>query len=205
MKHSLRSVLALALGCGLAAYSTRGQTAPQPLSTGSRTDISAEHLELMSTETETRGLFRGNVVVTGNNIRVTCDRLEVIAAGVGKKDEITNKADQFKYLLATGQVRIIQGDREANCGRAEIFPKEDRILLTEKPVVIDHGSDAVFTGEPLELFRGERQVKGTNVKVSFPQLKDLGFDKKAPPPKAETPAPAAPVPTQPAPTPPSPK
>jgi hypothetical protein len=129
----------------------------------------------------------------GNNIRVTCDRLEIIATGLGDKTKVTNKLDKFKYLLATGKVHIVQGDREAHCGRAEILPREDKIVLTDKPLVIDRGSNAVFTGEPMELYRGQRMVKGDNVKVTLSEIKDLGFDKKEPPPQVPaTPAPDSP-------------
>lgn len=158
-----------------------------------RTEIFAEHFESVSTETETRFLFATNVVVTGNNIRLTCDRMEIIAVGLGDKSKVTNKLDKFKYLLATGKVHIVQGDREAHCGRAEILPREDHIILTENPVIIDRGDSrdhpTIATGTKLVLKRGKRQVEGDNVKVVLAPLKDLGFDKNQPldpAPKAES-------------------
>jgi lipopolysaccharide export system protein LptA len=164
----------------------------QSTDVGSTTDITADHLESVSTDTETTFLFTGNVTASGNNIRVTCDRLEIIASGLGDKTKITNKLDRFKYLLATGKVRIVQGDREAHCGRAEILPRDDKIVLTDKPLVIDRGSNAVWTGEPMELYRGQRMVRGDNVKMTLPELKDLGFDKKEPPPQSPPPPPPEP-------------
>src|SRR3954471_17182136 len=78
--------------------------------------------ETVSTDTETIATFRDKVVVTGNNIKVTCDFLKVIASRKGDPKATIGKFGYFKSLVATGHVKIVQGDREASCGRAEIFP-----------------------------------------------------------------------------------
>lgn len=150
------------------------------------TEITSESMEMWSTDTETRGTFSGNVVVTGTNLKLTCDRLEITASRIGDKTATIGTLEKFKYLLASGKVRIVQGDREATCGRAEVFPREDRIDLTERPMVIDHGTEATYVGDKLQLFRGERRVKGDGVQITLPGIKDLGFDKNQPAPKAET-------------------
>ncbi len=170
------------------------------------TDIVSISMELWGTDTQTQGVFSGNVVVTGTNMKMTCDRLEIIASRIGDKTITVGKLDKFKYLLATGKVHMIQGDREAFCGRAEIYPREDRIVLTEKPMVIDHGSDATYTGDELDIYRGERRVKGKNVSITFPPIKDLGFDKKQAAPGTEAPTrPDAAASASPTPTPVAPK
>jgi len=86
-------------------------------------------------------------------------------------------------------VRIVQGDREATCGRAEVFPREDKIILTEEPMVTDHGNEAKYIGRKIEMFRGERRVRGEGVHLILPAIKDLGFDKNEAPPAAPAPAP----------------
>ncbi len=159
------------------------------------TDIVATSMELWGTDVQTEGIFNGNVVVTGTNMKMTCDRLQIIASRIGDKTITVGKLDKFKYLLATGNVHMVQGDREAFCGRAELYPREDRIVLTEKPVAIDHGSDATYTGDELDLYRGERRVKGKHVQLTFPPIKDLGFDKKQAAPTTEGTAPTRPVST----------
>jgi len=63
-----------------------------------------------------------------------------------------------------------------------VLPGEDRITLTGGPVVIDHGNNSMATGEPLVLYRRERRITGTNVRIVLPPLKDLGFDQHQPPP-----------------------
>jgi lipopolysaccharide export system protein LptA len=146
------------------------------------TVIVSEALDMHSTDTETISVFTGNVVVTGSNLRITCDRLDVVSIRLGDKSDTIGKQDNFKSLLATGHVHIVQLDREASCGRAEVLPHDDKVILTENPVVIDHSNNSVATGEPLVLLHGQRRVMGTNVHITLPPIKDLGFDKNAPPP-----------------------
>ena len=94
-------------------------------------------------------------------------------------------------MEATGHVRIVQGDREAVCGRAEVDPREDKIVLTGDPVVTDRGNGTTWTGDTITMLRSQRRVLVGHPRVTGPPIKDLGFDKNQPPPPAGTP-PAAP-------------
>jgi len=154
------------------------------------TVIESETLDMRSTDTETTSVLTGKVVLTGTNMRLTCDRLEIVALRSGDPKATIGKVDSFKSLVATGNVRIIQGDREAACGRAEVIPGSDKITLTGSPVVVDHAINWRWTGDELEMLRGERQIRGKNARFTGPPIKDLGIDKlKTPPPATETPAP----------------
>ena len=174
----------------LCAVTTRAQNAAPEV-----TVIESEQLDMRSTDTETTSVLTGKVVLTGTNMRLTCDRLEIVALRSGDPKATIGKVDSFKSLVATGNVRIIQGDREAACGRAEVLPGSDKITLTGDPVVVDHSINWRWTGDELEMLRGERQIRGKNARFTGPPIKDLGIDKlKTPPPATETPAPAAPAP-----------
>jgi lipopolysaccharide export system protein LptA len=174
----------------LCAVTTRAQNATPEV-----TVIESEQLDMRSTDTETTSVLTGKVVLTGTNMRLTCDRLEIVALRSGDPKATIGKVDSFKSLVATGNVRIIQGDREAACGRAEVLPGSDKITLTGEPVVVDHSINWRWTGDELEMLRGERQIRGKNARFTGPPIKDLGIDKlKTPPPATETPAPAAPAP-----------
>jgi lipopolysaccharide export system protein LptA len=146
------------------------------------TVIESTACDIQSSETETVSVFTGNVIVTGNDIRITCDRLDVVSLRSGSRQDTLGKQDRFKSLIATGRVHIVQGDREATCERAEVLPGEDRITLTGHPVVVDRGNNSTATGEPLILYHGDRRVHGSNVRMTLPPIKDLGFDKNQPPP-----------------------
>jgi lipopolysaccharide export system protein LptA len=180
-RPALLCLLALA---PLAAASPGFAAEPPP------TIITSDSGEARSSDADTTSYFTGHVVVTGNDIRIECDRLEVISARTGDKTDTIGTQSSFKYILATGHVRIVQGAREAACARAEVLPQENRITLTGQPVVTDHGNGTVFTGEPLILYRNQRRVTGEHVHITAPPIKDLGFDKNEPPP-APAPPPKA--------------
>jgi lipopolysaccharide export system protein LptA len=176
MTPSLRAALPCLLSAAL-WLPVRAAEEPAP-----ETVIEATTCDLQSTDTQTVSVFTGNVIVTGNNIRITCDRLDVVSLRSGDKLDTLGKQDRFKSLIATGRVRIVQGDREATCERAEVLPGEDRITLSGRPMVVDRGNNTTATGEPLILYHGDRRVHGSNVRITLPPLKDLSFDKNQPPP-----------------------
>jgi lipopolysaccharide export system protein LptA len=152
------------------------------------TELVADSLEMVSTEEESRAICVGNVILTGTNLRISCDRLEIIASRIGDLDGAIPTLEKFRYLLATGNVRLVQGDREVTCGRAEVLPREEKVILTEDPVLIDHGSEIVQRGSRMTLWRGENRVQVENVVLTGPPIKDLGPDAR----DAEAPAPPAP-------------
>lgn len=155
------------------------------------TVITSDHFDLRSTDKETRTILWDNVVITATNLRVTCDRAELVSVRGGDPAQLVAKQNRFKSMLLTGHVTILQRDsnRLATCGRAEILPAEEKITLTEKPKVVDLDKDGkpefTYTGDPLVLLRGERRIQGTNITITGPQIKDLGFDKAKPAPVIE--------------------
>jgi lipopolysaccharide export system protein LptA len=147
------------------------------------TVIEGDTMEMWSTDTETRSIFHKNVVVTGTNIKITCDKLDVTATrleDIKNKESTLGPLEKIKTLVATGNVHILQGDREVTCGRAEVFPLEDRVVLTEKPVVIDKTGPYVATGTKIVLLRGERRLFGDNIKLQGPPIRDQGPGKDKP-------------------------
>jgi hypothetical protein len=134
------------------------------------------------------------VTVTGTNLKLTCDRLEVITTRKGDPTATIGKLGRFKSLIAEGNVLIVQADREASCGRAEVLPDDDKIILTEHPVIKDLTNGATATGPKMVLYRGERRavIEGAEAdpsRIILPPVKDLGFtkDQKPAAPAAETP------------------
>lgn len=178
----------LACAAALALPLPAAEVAPQ------KTTLDCDRAEMWTEGNETRGVCEGSVVLSGTNIRITCDRLEFVATGLGDTKSTLPSLEKFKSMLATGHVVIVQADREATCGRAEVLPREDRVILTENPVVIDHGTDWTSAGEKITLLRGERRVIVEKSRVVGPAIKDLGFDKNKPPASApaEAPKPAQP-------------
>lgn len=176
------SALALLLSATLALRAAEA-TAPVP------TELRSDQLEMTSTDDETTAVATSNVILTGTNLRITCDRLTIIAARLGDKDATIGTVEKFKYILATGNVRILQGDRESTSQRAEVFPREDKVVLSEDPVIIDHSNGFVAAGEKITLFRGKREVFVEKPKFTGPPVGDLSAT-AAPKPATSAPAPA---------------
>jgi lipopolysaccharide export system protein LptA len=137
------------------------------------TELRSEKLEMTSTDDETTAIATGNVILTGTNLRITCDQLTIIATRLGDKDATIGTIEKFKYILATGNVRIVQGDRESTSQRAEVFPREDKVVLSEEPVIIDHSNGFTAAGETITLFRGKREVFVDKPRFTGPPVGDL--------------------------------
>ena len=133
--------------------------------------------EMVSTDTETTITFRDNVRVTGTNMKLSCDYLEVVVVRTGDKTATLGKLDKFRSMLATGNVRMIQGEREAACGRAEVRPEEEKVILSGNPVVVDHDQNTRIAGEKITMLRGQRKVEVEKPILTAPPIKDLGVDK----------------------------
>jgi lipopolysaccharide export system protein LptA len=171
----LAAALALTVA-GRAAGAPVSASAPPPQTTVD----SSGPAEMTSTDTETTFIFKDNVVAVGNGMTLACDYLKVIATRIGDKSATIGKYGKFKYMLATGHVRMTQGDRVATGGRAEMFPDEDRVVLTENPVVKIESEGYEANGPRMILYRGQRRavIEGTgqnHVHVLLPPIKDLGF------------------------------
>jgi lipopolysaccharide export system protein LptA len=182
-------VLVATAALALAPASRSADTAPPDTTTVECAGLT----ESVSTDTETTTTFRDQVVAKGNNITLYCDFLKVLTTGINNKGETIAKHDKFKYMLATGHVRILQGDRVATCGRAEVFPGEDRIVLTETPVVEIASEHYKMSGPRMILYRGQRRavIEGTptdRTHVTLPAIKDLGFPAEPAPTPSPTPA-----------------
>lgn len=171
------TILAAAASLALAAAALAAEPTP--------TTIDSVSAESVSSDTETTTTFRDQVVAAGNDLTLSCDFLKVIATRIGEKSATLGKYGKFRYLLATGHVRIVQGDRVATCGRAEVFPGEDRIVLTENPVVRIEAEHYEARGPRMVLYRGQRRavIEGSPQErshISLPAIKDLGFPSENP-------------------------
>ncbi len=178
MIRSVLLLLALLSGATLVAQ----PVAPQ------RTELTADDLVMTSTDRESRVVCVGNVQLTGTNLRIVCDRLEIIADRDYDPTATLGELKGFKYLLATGNVRIVQGQREATCGRAEVLPSDGTVVLSENPVVLDRATDIIGRGEVITLRRGQQEMEIQKPRFSGPPIRDLGADVPT------TPAPAPPTP-----------
>jgi lipopolysaccharide export system protein LptA len=183
-------------GAGAEAPAVKAQI-PTPTTPPVPTVIESGAAEMVSTEKETTFTFRNGVTVTGTNLKLTCDHLEVVARRTGDPNATFGKQENFKSLIATGKVHIVQSDREATCERAEVFPGDDKVVLTGDPKVRSVDGQYQATGPKMVLHRGERRAQiiaeaGERPRISLPPLKDLGYEKEKEKKKAPAPSPQSP-------------
>lgn len=172
MKH-FRALLALTFALGATLFAPAAET-PEA------TTLTCDHMDMWSEGDETKAICTGNVVVAGTNLRIVADRLELIASRIDdEKNESVPTLEKFRYLLATGNVSITQGTRTATCGRAEVLPREEKVILTENPVVVDRATEFVSAGEKITMLRGQERVEVEKPRLTGPPIKDLGFDRNA--------------------------
>lgn len=128
MKYSLLILLLLAFAAWMPLAAQEDTTGETPAPAGS-TVITSD--ELHSDQQTHTTVFTGKVVVVGTNFRMTCQEMTVYFTNENKVDK----------LIATGDVRITQPDRVTRCGHAEYFRTEDKFVLTDSPVILDHKNE----------------------------------------------------------------
>jgi hypothetical protein len=194
--------LALPLAALAATTLFAASSVPPPAAAEQTTEITSTRAKVVRGDKETVITYDGAVTVTGTNLRILCDHLEVVLFRLGDKAESLSKLDKFKSLVATGHVHVTQGDREAGCGRAEVLPGEDKIVLSEDPIVTYHDGPNTVTnaGSRMIFYRGKGEIEIEQPRTTGPSLKDLGASPADLAPSTTPSAPGAPAPT-PAPTP----
>lgn len=142
------------------------------------TVIESGSAEMVSTDKETTFTFSKGVTVTATNMKMASTDLVVISRRSGDAAATIGKQNNFKSLVATGAVHILQDDREVFCDRAEVFPDEDKVVITGNPATW-RTLDGQYkgSGPTFELLRGERRIIMPKATFTLPPLKDLGYDK----------------------------
>jgi lipopolysaccharide export system protein LptA len=174
MKRLVLPALALCLAAILRAQETPSHVTQETVITSNSGDLQGGDAENVIT-------FKDNVKVVGTDLIMTCDFLKVTTYRKGDPKAQVGKYGAFKSLLATGHVVINQVGRVARCGRAEVLPGENRVVLMDHPEVISEGDKGKLTGYRMTLYRNQRDVvvesdPNEKVQLEMPSLKDLGFE-----------------------------
>lgn len=177
-------VLALMLGPVAFAEVTTTVTADAPQE---ETVITSDQFEMKGGETENYFYFYGNVKVTGTNLDATCEEMEVVANRQAKSDAAVGDVGGIKSIVMKRNVVLKQSGRVAEAGRADIFPREGKVVLSENPKVTD--SEGTVTGFRMTLSKGEKKVtvegdpsgaSGGRPTIRLPGFQDLGYEDSGP-------------------------
>lgn len=163
------------------AFAVEGEDMP-------RTVVESDALVMNATAEQNLFYFTGNVRVTGTNLVVTCERLEVVTTRKGDDTEaVIGELTAIESIVATGRVKIFQAGRLITAGRAVLNPREGRVVLTDHPKIIDR--EVEVSGWRIILLKGERkalveanpeQGQGGRPTVKLDSLPDLGYREKEP-------------------------
>ena len=162
-----------------------GEADPNLSSTGKplvQTEIEAETLEAEITEENGYLIGRGSVKLTATNLEITCNQIEVFT-DVKDKDGNDTLGDlsSIRRIIATGNVKIVQEERMATSGRAEVYPNDDYILLDEDPIVYQNDITIDGTGAQMRILRGNGRVEligdtNNKIRVTGRPIEDFGFE-----------------------------
>jgi lipopolysaccharide export system protein LptA len=180
---ALASILVLAAVAIKEAHGQAGETTPQS------TIITSERAELRNTGIDAYTVFEENVRLTGTNLEVTCDKLEVFGEQVEDPEKQAGTLGKIRprRILATGHVVILQAGRKATAETLEVLPQEDKIILSGNPVVTD--TQGTAAGDRITLLRGDQRLYIDNPRIEMRSLPNLGFPQN--PDNAPEPEPGA--------------
>jgi lipopolysaccharide export system protein LptA len=159
MRSLISLVLALLLCCS-AAWGAPAAT-KEPLKIKSDT--------LHADNDKKTAIFEGKVVARQGDMTLYADRLVISYSGTGK---------ELSKVEAFGNVRVLQGNRQATSSHASYDPKEATIRLDGSPRVVQ-GEDVV-TGKVITYYVNEQRsvvTGGPNQRVEaviHPGSKDVG-------------------------------
>jgi len=127
----------------------------ETLAAGSKADtiIISDRQALIEGADKDRYFFDSNVVVTGSDMNATCEKIEVIM-----KDNLGKSTKEISQIIATEKVKITQGTKEAHAGRADIFPAEEMLVLSESPYVLNKDNNTKAVGHRMTYRKGKKGI-----------------------------------------------
>ncbi|HBO57015.1 MAG TPA: hypothetical protein DD622_01105 [Opitutae bacterium] len=140
-----------------------------------KTIVKCMQLHILDQLDHTLFICKDMVNVTGTNLIVDCERLEVTASGKGITDSKSESMDDMKIakIQADENVKIQQVDRIAAANSALFLPNEGRIELEGFASVTDPAGTA--TGHRIIINQGNSRAlvesgEGQRAKVILPEL-----------------------------------
>ncbi len=121
-----------------------GQPAVERFQRDLPVDVAADRLE--AEDVAGRVNFIGRVVATQGDLTIYANRMTLF---------LHPESRDVERVEATGQVRIVQGERVATGDRGVFFRQEARIVLTGEPRV--HQGDDFIAGEEIVVYLEEER------------------------------------------------
>ena len=123
---------------------------------GQALDVTADRMTFDS-KTHTF-VFERNVRVIRCDLTMRCNHLKVVNDAEG---------DRVERIIATGQVRLRQGERRLEAERAEYFDAEQKLVLTGSPRAWDPTEQNELTGDEMQIFLETERLVVKRARVLF--------------------------------------
>ncbi|MBI5569832.1 MAG: hypothetical protein HY914_07805 [Desulfomonile tiedjei] len=140
--------------------------------------ITSDKLKLMRKSGLVEGVYDGHVRVKQGDVTMTCDRLAIVS--VDKDDQTTPESkrgiipndrktiEDIRSITASGNVKIVQGDRVAVAGTALFDNGKQTITLTDGPKLWQ-GTNQII-GDEIVIYLKENSAevktkKGTKIET----------------------------------------
>lgn len=175
MKPTIRPLALLA--ALVATLGLHGQAEEKPIVP---TELVCEHLRMENDGVTAYFVATKNVVLTGTNLEIICDKLEINVSREGTDPKAAiGEFGTIESMVATGNVKITQAERIATAGLVIVEPAKEQIIMREDPLVQQNGT--TLSGLEITIKRGQGDVivtgdKDSKVRFSGPSIKDLGFE-----------------------------
>lgn len=144
------------------------------------TTITSDQMEMQGTADKNYFTFTKNVKVNGENLMLTCQRLEVVSARAGDPNATIGKIGAIETIIAKGSVVITQGTRTAYAGHAVMDPRLGLLVLTESPRIVD--GDTTVLGSEIVLDKQKNVRVKDGKTILSGELPKFNFDREEPPP-----------------------
>ncbi len=142
-----------------------------PILRGQETVITSQTLRLLEGVETDHFYFEDTVEVLSDSLFVSCHHLHVVSkADSTSPSGAKVQMGTIETMKASGNVYIRQEDKEAWAQEAEVFPEEEKLVLTHNARLKDERG--VVEGHRITLFKGQKEaiVEGPTDKASRPTL-----------------------------------
>jgi len=144
------------------------------LAVKTKTVITSSKQWLVSSDTADRYYFEGDVKIEGTDMHSECGKIEVVMKPQSKK----SSAKRITQIIMTDSVKMVQGLKEATCGRAEFLPEEEMAILSEDPVVYNREDNTRASGYRMVYRKGRGGVSIEGEQSTVPSEDDEDTPKR---------------------------
>ncbi len=136
---------------------TRNVKADRKIQIGSGGAIKTAHIQAQ------RALFSGrsNLAQFFGNVVIDVDAMQI--AGPKAKFSYDPKTQMLDAFQVDGGVKVTDADKFATSGTVNMFLKEDRVVFSGSPRVVQNGDE--LTGDEIVLLEGGKKVQISNAKA----------------------------------------